>query len=72
MLLSLLLSSSADTNKSGISGLGIRGETSILFIRLEEDASPRIIKGLITRLFIIKRMVVIGGLIKATELFIVA
>ena len=61
-----------DTSKLGISGLRIKGETSISSIRLEEDTSPRIIEKLIARLFIIKRMVAIGGLIGAIRLFIVA
>ena len=61
-----------DTSRLGILGLRIKGETSILFIRLEEDALPRIVEGLIARLFIIKRIVIIGGLIKAIRLFVAA
>ena len=72
MLLSLLLSLLVNTSKLGILGLRIRSETSILSIRLEEEALLRIVEGLIARLFIIERIVTIKGLIRVIGLFIVA
>ena len=72
MLLSLLLNLLIDTSRLSILSFRIKGETNILSIRLKEDASPRIIKKLMARLFIIERIITIGGLIKAIGLFIAA
>ena len=69
MLLSLVLSSSANTSRSSTSGLKVIGESNILFIRLgtdalfirlEEEALPKILEGIIARLFIIVGLVIRG------------
>ena len=60
MLLSLLLSLLIDTNRLSILGLKIRGETNILSIRLKKEVLFRIIEGIIARLFIVERIVIIG------------
>lgn len=55
-----MLSLSADTNRLDIINLRIRGKPSILSIRLEEEASPRIIIGIIARLFTVEGILAIG------------
>ena len=69
MSLSLVLNLLVDISRSGISGLKVMGEsdilsirlgTDVLFMRLGEEALPKILEGIIARLFIIVGLVIRG------------
>ena len=69
MLLSLVLSLLVDTSRSSTLGLKVIGEsnilsirlgTNVLFIRLGEEALPKILEETIARLFIIVGLVAEG------------
>ena len=69
MLLSLVLSLLINTSRSSILGLKVIGEsntlsirlrTDALFMRLGEEALPKILEGIIARLFIIVGLVTRG------------